>query len=125
MKRAPATLFFDTFILLICIIAVLLISSRTFSQGGGYLQVQTYNGTYRYSMALDREITVQGPLGDTTIIIEHGEAHIHDSACPTKSCTQQRAISNPRGWIACLPNQVLLTIVGDNGNAVEVDDVAN
>jgi hypothetical protein len=48
-----------------------------------------------------------------------------DSACPTKSCTHQKPIFSASGWIACLPNQVLLTIVGESAEAMEVDDVTN
>ena len=125
MKRPLATLLTDTIILGLCIAAILLISSKTIGSGSGYLQVQTHDSTYRYSLSTNREIHVQGPLGDTLIIIEDGKAHIHDSACPTKSCTQQRPIFSARGWIACLPNQVLLTIVGESSEAMEVDDVTN
>ncbi|ADY12794.1 NusG domain II-containing protein [Sphaerochaeta globosa] len=125
MKRSLATLLTDAIILGLCIAAILAISSNTLGGGSGYLQVQTHDSTYRYSLATDREIHVQGPLGDTHILIEDGKAHIHDSACPTKSCTQQRPIFSERSWIACLPNQVLLTIVGETEGDKEVDDVTN
>lgn len=125
MKRSRLSLIGDSIILLLCILAILAISSRTLGGGSGYVQVQTETATYRYSLAVDREIHVEGPLGDTHIIIEGGQAHIHDSSCPTKSCTFQRPISSARAWIACLPNKVLLTIVGDNTADLEVDDVAN
>ncbi len=125
MKRLRASLFTDAIILGLCIAAILWISSNTLDSGSGYLQVQTHDGTYRYSLATDRQIHVQGPLGDTHIIIEDGKAHIHDSSCPTKSCTQQKPIFSARGWIACLPNQVLLTIVGESEGDGEVDDVTN
>ncbi len=125
MKRSRISLLGDSIILLLCILAILAISSRTLGGGSGYVQVQTETATYRYSLAVDREIHVEGPLGDTHIIIEDGQAHIHDSSCPTKSCTFQRPISSARAWIACLPNKVLLTIVGDSTADQEVDDVAN
>ncbi|NBK24444.1 MAG: NusG domain II-containing protein [Spirochaetia bacterium] len=125
MNRSRLSLIGDSLILLLCILAILAISSRTLGSGSGYVQVQTETDTYRYSLSVNREVHVQGPLGDTHIIIEDGEAHIHDSACPTKSCTFQRPISSARAWIACLPNKVLLTIVGENAADSEVDDVAN
>lgn len=125
MKRPPVTLLTDIVILGLAIAAILWISGNTLSSGSGYLQVQTHDGTYRYSLATDREIHVEGPLGDTHIIIEDGRAHIHDSACPTKSCTHQRPIFSARSWIACLPNQILLTIVGESEGDMEVDDVTN
>jgi len=125
MNRSRFSFIGDSIILLLCILAILAISSRTLGEGSGYVQVQTETATYRYSLAVDRDIHVEGPLGDTHIIIEDGAAHIHDSSCPTKSCTFQRPISSARAWIACLPNKVLLTIVGENAADLEVDDVAN
>ena len=114
MKRPLAKLLTDTIILGLCIAAILFISSKTIGSGSGYLQVQTHDSTYRYSLSTNREIHVQGPLGDTHIIIEDGKAHIH-----------QKPIFSASGWIACLPNQVLLTIVGESAEAMEVDDVTN
>ncbi len=125
MKYKWAPLFGDTLILIFCILALVAISKQTTSGGNGYVQIQSSEATYRYSLDVDREITVHGPLGETHVVIEDGHAHIEDSACPTKSCTFQKPISDARAWIACLPNQVLLTIVGGDNENLEVDDVAN
>lgn len=125
VKHTYPTLLVDSLILLASIAILLVISSVTLGAGGGYVNVESPEGSFRYSLATDREVVVHGPLGDTHITIEKGEARITDSPCPTKTCVQQGAISTSRGWIACLPNQILLTIVSsDNGNR-EVDDVAN
>jgi len=118
------TILSDSLIFLFCIGAIALISSRTLQGGSGYVQVQSEKATFRYSLENNREITVDGPLGQTHIVIEDGKAHIMDSACPTKSCTHQSPIFRSNSWIACLPNMVLLTIVG-NEDELEVDDVAN
>ncbi len=125
MKRWYKTLIGDTLILALCILALLFISKKTYSQGSGYVQIQASGGTYRYSLETNRTINVAGPLGDTIVVIEDGHAHIEDSPCPTKSCTQQKPIADPHTWIACLPNEVLLTIVGGPDQDMEVDDVSN
>ncbi len=125
MKLRWKTLIGDTLILISCILALVAISRETSREGSGYVQIQSNDATYRYSLEEDRRITVDGPLGETLVVIEDGHAHIEDSACPTKSCTFQKPISNARAWIACLPNQVLLTIVGNDRENLEVDDVAN
>ncbi|MGE4584977.1 MAG: NusG domain II-containing protein [Sphaerochaeta sp.] len=125
MNHRYPTLLADGLILLACILAILAVNKATYSQGSGYLQVQTHDATYRYSLSTNRDIHVDGPLGDTYIVIKDGQARIVDSACPTKSCTFQKPISTARSWIACLPNQVLLTVVGPSDTTAEVDDVAN
>jgi len=125
MKHRRKTLLGDTLILIACILALVVITKQTASGGSGYVQIQSSEATYRYSLNVDREVTVQGPLGETHVVIEDGHAHIEDSPCPTKSCTFQKPISSARSWIACLPNQVLLTVVGSDSENQEVDDVAN
>ncbi len=121
-KRYP-TLLFDSLIFLALTLAVVLIGLKSYSGGSGYVEVRTHQAVYRYSLAADQEVTVTGPFGETAIRIAGGKASIVDSSCPTKSCTQQRAIAASGQWIACLPNQVLLTIVGKEADQ-EVDDVA-
>lgn len=123
MRRLPATIIADLLIFLLLLAAVAGISIMTYSPGSGYLEVRTHEAIFRYSMSTDQQIEVNGPLGKTHIIIEDGAAKIVDSSCPTKSCTLQKPISLSGKWIACLPNHVLLTVVGAPTD-LEVDDVA-
>ncbi|HAF86437.1 MAG TPA: hypothetical protein DCG32_08795 [Sphaerochaeta sp.] len=125
VKHPYPTLLVDTLILLVSIAILLLISSVSLGGGGGYVNVESPEGSFRYSLATDREVVAHGPLGETHIIIESGSAKIIDSPCPTKTCVHQGAISTASGWIACLPNQILLTIVSSANGEAEVDDVAN
>jgi len=125
VKHPHPTLLVDTVILLISIAILLFIASASLGGGDGYVNVESPEGSFRYSLATDREVVVHGPLGDTHIIIENGSAKIIDSPCPNKTCIQQGAISTSNGWIACLPNQILLTIVSSADGELEVDDVAN
>lgn len=125
VKHSYPTLLVDSLLLLFSIIVLLFIASASLGSEGGYVNVESPDGSFRYSLATDREVVVHGPLGDTHIIIEGGSAKVIDSPCPTKTCVQQGAISTPNGWIACLPNQILLTIVSSANGETEVDDVAN
>ena len=125
VKHSYPTVLVDTLILLFSIAILLIIALASLGGGGGYVNVESPEGSYRYSLATDRQVVVHGPLGETHITIEQGEARIIDSPCPTKTCIQQGAISTASGWIACLPNQILLTIVSSANGEMEVDDVAN
>lgn len=121
--KIPSSLVGDILIIIICIAAVLFVFTMTQSGGSGYVSVQTDSGMYRYSLKNDQSVTVKGPLGDTFIEIQGGKARIVDSACANKTCTFQAPIEKSGSFIACLPNHVLLTIVGQP--LVEVDDVAH
>ncbi|NLZ77849.1 MAG: NusG domain II-containing protein [Spirochaetales bacterium] len=121
--KIPSSLAGDILIIVLCATAVVLfIFAQGQDTGSGYLSVQTADGIYRYSLKSDRSIVVKGPLGDTHIEIREGKARIVDSACPNKTCTIQSPIDRSGSFIACLPNHVLLTIVGPMSE--EIDDVA-
>ena len=57
-------------------------------------------GSYRLSE--DRTIPVQGPLGISTVVIEHGEVYMDDSPCANKVCIDMGKISE-KGRLHHLP----------------------
>ena len=72
-----------------------------------------------YPLREDREIRVDGPLGEELIVIRSGEAFVETSPCPNKLCILQGKISRPGQWIACLPNRVFLHVSGKEENPVD------
>lgn len=68
--------------------------------------------SYIYPLTADETIQVQGPLGETLVIIHNGAAHVEESACKDKLCIAMGEISKPGQWVACLPNQVFVRIIG-------------
>lgn len=120
--KIPGSLAGDIIIIILCAVAVFFVFASSQNSGSGYVSVQTSDGIYRYSLDSDRLFTITGPLGDTIIEIRDGKARIIDSACSTKTCTFQTPIDRSGSFIACLPNHILLTVVGSMNE--EVDDVA-
>jgi hypothetical protein len=55
-------------------------------------------------------VTVPGPLGDTVVQLEHGKVRVISSPCMNQTCVAAGAIQTHGQWIACLPNQVLVSI---------------
>lgn len=117
------TLVADTLSILISLTVVLLMVRLNPVQGGSYLNVQGTEGTYRYPLSVDRIIDVHGPLGETTVVIKDGKAFITDSPCETKACTRMAPVTKNGGFVACLPNGVLLSVASSGES--EVDDVTN
>ena len=73
-----------------------------------------------YSLEKDREIYIN----DTNILaVKDGMADMTTADCPDQICVQHRVISKSGETIVCLPNQVIVEIVG--GNDGENDAVAN
>ncbi|MBN2223561.1 MAG: NusG domain II-containing protein [Deltaproteobacteria bacterium] len=63
-----------------------------------------------YPLSEDRTVEVQGPLGISTVIIEHREVYMADSPCSNKICIDMGHISEKGDSIICLPNRVYITI---------------
>lgn len=53
-------------------------------------------------------LTVTGPLGDTLIVIQAGQTWVAYSPCPDKVCMEMGKIPDNGGFIACVPNQVVI-----------------
>jgi len=69
-----------------------------------------------YSLNEDREISIEDK---NIIVIKDGQAYMAEADCPDKLCVNSKPISSRGQSIVCLPNRVVLKIIG----AEEPDDV--
>jgi hypothetical protein len=67
-----------------------------------------------------QEITVNGSLGQTTIKIDHGAAQVIHSDCPEKVCVKTGKITHAGEIIVCVPNKVVVKIIGKQKNPFDV-----
>ena len=89
-------------------------SVAAYGPGGGQTSavIKGPGGEWLYPLSSDREVRVPGPLGITVVEIRGKSVRIADSPCPNKTCIAAGAIDKPGQWLACLPNQVLVSIEG-------------
>lgn len=96
--------------------AALLFSVRGFFAGRPAVMVSvSVDGTEIMTLDLNRndDIVIESGNGQTNhLIIEDGEAFLTEASCPDKLCVRQGAISETGQSIVCLPNRVIVTIVG-------------
>jgi hypothetical protein len=64
------------------------------------------------SLNQTRELTVQGPLGPSTIEIDRGKVRFVDSPCHNKLCIRAGWLSRGGEFAACLPNRISLVVIG-------------
>lgn len=77
------------------------------------LQIRLGDKIYAtYSLAQNRSIDIQGPIGITRILIANGKARFAHSPCPNKYCVHQGWLSHQGQAAICLPNQVSLELLG-------------
>lgn len=73
-----------------------------------------------YSLEKEHEIKIN----DTNrLIIKDGQADMIEADCPDQICVEHKSISKNKETIVCLPNKVIVEIVG--GEDAELDAVVN
>lgn len=66
----------------------------------------------------DLYVDIQGVNGVTRVHLQDGRVRVVASACPDKICVNTGWIKNSAKAIACLPNRVVVKIIG-----FEADDI--
>ena len=104
----------DFLAFLIAIVVTGLIALQAYGNQSGTLQVSIRgdSGEWLFPLESDRTIEVEGPLGKTVVVIEDGAVKVSSSPCREKTCVKSGPINKPGRWIACLPNRVIIAIIG-------------
>ena len=68
----------------------------------------------RASLAEDRRFWVDGPLHRTEIEIKDKRVRVVDSPCEKKICVRTGWIDKPYQTIVCVPNRVVIRLLGSN-----------
>ena len=69
-----------------------------------------------YDLSQTRELYIKGPLGESIIDINNGQARFKQSPCPNQYCVHQGWLSHSGQVAICLPNQVSLQLLGAKNN---------
>ena len=75
--------------------------------------------TWVFPLSAEELVIVEGPLGETKVIISRGRAAIVASPCGGQTCVAAGEIHKNGQWAACLPNRVFLLVEGEGGDAVD------
>ncbi len=75
---------------------------------------------------LDTDITyeIQGVNGGTNLlVIEDNKAYIREASCPDSLCINMGKIDSAGQSIVCLPNRVVVSIEGEEGQEPLIDQI--
>lgn len=64
-------------------------------------------------------VKISGPIGDTVVRILDNRAWVESSPCENQNCVATGFISKQGQWTACLPNNVLLMVLGNEDDDVD------
>ena len=90
-----------------------------FSKGDWVVVTVNEKETFRLSLNADQTTHVKGPLGLTEVEIKKGQARIVRSPCKNKVCIKSGYIRYADRLTACIPNRVVVRIVGKNHRGVD------
>lgn len=120
----------DIIIFTICLISLLISygfsSSAILSKSASdnlMLKITGPLGEWIYPMDKELEIGIEGTIGTTYVHIELGNAWVSSSPCKNKLCITAGEISSFNAWVACLPNEIFIQIIG-TPNMEEIDDLS-
>ena len=98
---------------------------RTYDAVGSKVVV-TVDGVAYGTYALDtaQTVSITDAEGNVTneLRIENGAADMTGANCPDRLCVHQKPISHPNENLICLPNRVIVTVVGDD--STDIDSVS-
>lgn len=115
-------------IFLAVVFLLLLVTAAVFylirGNGGARVKVTVDGDLYgTYSLYENQEIPIsKGGVTTNVLVIRDGTADVTEADCPDKLCVHQRAISKTGETIVCLPNKVVVEVLGSEDS--EVDSVA-
>jgi len=92
----------------------LIMSSIAKASGPGKTAIVEVNGheVMKISLLENRDYTVEGFRGKSSISVRDGQISMTDSDCPDKLCVKMGWISNNDTSVICLPNRVVIRITG-------------
>ena len=90
-----------------------------FNKGDWVVVTVNEKETIRLSLNADQTTHVKGPLGLTEVEIKKGQARIVRSPCKNKVCIKSGYIRYADRVTACIPNRVVVRIVGKNHRGLD------
>lgn len=116
------------FLLLFGIILLAIITfwgSHSRSSPPGSMVYVTINNQFYASWPLSAELTtpLPGPCGTNQLHITNGTAFVSHADCPDQICVRHKPITKTGERIVCLPNKVVITILGPE-NAAPIDGIS-
>jgi len=107
--------FADRLVLYVLVGVALVLLLTGGGRGEGTTVRITGDGGFERLVPLGSDINVEvaGPLGTTVVEVAAGEAGVFSSPCPHELCVKMGAVRTPGRAVVCVPNRVVVTIVGD------------
>jgi hypothetical protein len=117
-NQYPKLLVGDWLVIIASMIAVIFMFQQFWSfEHASKLKIRQGNhiiGTFDLNQT--RELHINGPMGESVIVINQGKVRFKQSPCHNQYCVHQGWLSHAGQVAICLPNQVSLQLMGVKNN---------
>ncbi|OYD16643.1 hypothetical protein CH330_02240 [candidate division WOR-3 bacterium JGI_Cruoil_03_51_56] len=86
--------------------------------GADKCEIRASNTKFVIQLPADTTFALSGPVGSTVVSIKDRAARVVRSDCPRKLCVRMGEITRPGQVIICVPNQVVVQLVGEELDAI-------
>lgn len=107
-------------VLIISIVSIIIIGKATSNYDTTYAEIYVDGNLYKkYSLDKDLKevVTIESEHGKNIIEIEGYNVRMIDSSCINKLCIKQGIIHKQGQLLVCLPNKVVVQIIGKNSSS--------
>lgn len=109
--------------ILVLALAVVLVASWPLAASAGdtgrRVEIVGPAGTSVLDLSEDRSLVVEGRTGELTVIVQDGTLRVGEAECPDHVCEQTGRVSYSGEVVACIPNGVIIRVLG--GESDEFD----
>jgi len=127
LKKADLWLLAIVVAIAMVFIIPLLFNDHEDEGGKQYARITVDGKLYKLVELTDekQEVPIETKFGYNLLTSFDGGIEMTDADCPDKLCLTFGHVSNIGQTIVCLPNRVMVEIVGDKGAGGEIDGVAS
>ena len=86
--------------------------------------IQGPSQAWVFPLDAEETVNVPGALGTTVVRIHENQAWVESSPCNNQICVAMGRVGYMGGFVACLPNNVILVIEGNHGQENIPDSIA-
>ncbi len=103
------------------LLAIFLFLNNIKSNQAKYVEIKTPYKIIKIKLPTNKKIAIKGEIGYLIIQIKNKKVRVIKSSCPLKICVKTGWISSQGESIICVPNKVIIKIIGGKNKKKDID----
>ena len=83
--------------------------------------IDSYNKSLRFNLNIDKDIIIEGLLGESKILIKDNHIQFLESPCSDKLCVKAGILKNSP--LICMPNGIIIRFENNFDKDIEIDSI--